>query len=219
MKFCFNCGKPFSSSPEERKTKDHIPPQCFYIGFPEHYKLNRKTVACCFTCNNGFSNLDELFRNILGFTNDINGNEQITKEAVRALFDKGQIVNESGQSPSIQVSETDIFNFHKRCFKALHSKTYREYLDENLFQIAVIHEHDYERISIAMTLQQFVVKDNTWQVSGHSDVFKYCIKQIAFDASQEMISATNLNYTEFVGIVMVYLESYAVVVFAQKLHN
>lgn len=216
MKFCFNCGITLNSLPKEKRTKDHIPPQCFYFGFPEHYKSNRKTVACCFNCNNGFSNLDELFRNILGFTYDIIGNNHITTESVKSLFEKGKIVGNNVQSPSIQVSETDIFNFHKRCFKALHSKTYREYLDENLFQIAVIHEHNYERISIAMTLQQFVVKDNTWQVSGHSDVFKYCIKQIGLDENQEMISATDLNSTEFVGIIMVYLESYAVVVFAQK---
>lgn len=216
MKFCFNCGNPFSSLSKEHRTKDHIPPQSFFEGFPEHYKSNRQTVPCCFRCNNGFSKLDELFRNVLGFTSDIVGNRQITAEAVRSLFEKGQIQGSSPHNASITISETDIVNFHKRCFKALHAKTYKEYLDEELFQIGVIHQHDYERISFAMTFQQFVTKDNTWQISGHSDVFKYCIKQIAFDENEEMITASNLNSAYFVCIVMVYLESYAVVVCAQK---
>lgn len=214
MQYCFNCGKPFASSFDYRKTKDHIPPQCFYVGFPESYKVNRKTVPSCFKCNNSFSKIDKLFRNVLGFTNDIDGNERITTEAVKSLFDKGQIQGSNPQNASITIRETDIVNFHKRCFKALHAKTYREYLDEKLFQIEVIHEHDYERISFAMILQQFVTKDNSWQISGHSDVFKYCIKQIAFDEKREMIIANSLPESFFIGIVMVYLECYSVVCIA-----
>ncbi len=216
MKFCFNCGIPIKSLSKGQRTKDHIPPQSFYLGFPEHYKSNRKTVDCCFKCNNDFSRIDELFRNILGFTNDIEGNKEVTTVAVKSLFEKGQVVRGKDKIPAISVSQTDIYNFHKRCFKALHSKTYREYLDENNFQITLIHEHDYEIISYGMILQQFVTKDNSWQISGHSDVFKYCIKQIAFDENKEMITASNMNSAVFIGIVMVYLESYAVVVLAQK---
>lgn len=216
-KRCFNCGISLHLLPRMERTKDHIPPQCLFVGFPEGHKVNRKTVPCCLSCHKTFSTVDELFRNVLGFAYDLDhGNVEITKVAVAQLLKSGQIIRSTDGAPSITVSQADIHFFLKRCFKAIYYKTYSEIFPEDQFEIAIIDENDTANIEGAIIIQQYITHEGRWDVSGNSDVFKYTIKRMAFDEKEEMITAPTLLDAELIGAIMIFLERYAAVVIAKK---
>ena len=58
---CYNCGEPLT---KKTKTKEYVPQQNLFKGFPEDHKKNRITVPSCFECNNGASDIDDELRNM-----------------------------------------------------------------------------------------------------------------------------------------------------------
>lgn len=59
MKFCYLCGVPLKR--KVNKSKDHIPPDCFFPSDTQ-YMI---TVPCCIDCNRKYRPLDEKMRNYI----------------------------------------------------------------------------------------------------------------------------------------------------------
>jgi hypothetical protein len=166
--------------PKTERTNDHIPPKCLFVGFPKEFQMNRKTVKCCANCNNEiFAPLDEEFRNIIGFSYDLNhGNMEITRNSIAQLLKQGRIVRASDGLISITVSKSKIHAFQLRCFKAIYTKTYGEIFNDNDFDIVIIDEtSDQDEIDNGLLLQQFVLNGEDWDKSGSTEVFKYVAKK------------------------------------------
>ena len=216
LQVCFNCGTQLDST---NISVDHIPPKCLFDGYGVTHKTNRKTVPCCQTCNNGFSVIDKLFRNVIGFAFDNNDSnkEELIKKAVASLLKDRKIRRDSDGSISMTIPEAAMTQFLTRIFKAVYFDTYNEVFPENDFDIKVINEHSPQaEITMALLIQQYIEKDGLTGVSGSKDIFQYVISRMNFDEVDVLRIANDINDSDFVGAKMIFNENYAAVVICSR---
>ena len=84
MPLCYNCGQEFD---KEKITREHIPAQNTFVGYPDNYKSNRLVVPACFDCNNRYSKIDQEIRDAIGIMNEDNElQNEMTAKAVRSIM-------------------------------------------------------------------------------------------------------------------------------------
>ncbi len=87
MKQCYLCGTNLITN--VNKTKDHIPPDCFFpMGTPSMI-----TVPCCITCNGRYQKVDEKMRNFIATLSSSVSSNPI-KKAKRAVLRSPKLARE-----------------------------------------------------------------------------------------------------------------------------
>ena len=82
MDLCYNCGNELNS---QNRTREHIPAQNMFVGYPDEYKVNRITVPACYSCNNLYSKVDQEIRDAIGIMNEDNMQQhELTRKSTPA---------------------------------------------------------------------------------------------------------------------------------------
>ena len=133
---CYYCGITLN---RKNRTKDHIPSQCLFVGYPERYKQNRLTVPCCNKCNFELSKHENEFRNYIGITNQNNKKAKlISRNSAKELTLQKNLsrlkFSNNGQVSGVEFDNESIFKTHEKNFKGVFYRLYGYRLPEN-FQL------------------------------------------------------------------------------------
>lgn len=222
MKRCYNCSIELT---KENRTKEHIPAQNTFIGYPPEYKLNRLTVPACFDCNNQYSKFDAEIRDAIGIMNENDPKQaELTRKAVESIMrDKNwpqrvEIIN--GKVESVTFSYDTFKQLHIKNFKGLFYDKYGIPLPDE-FQIEIIAEGDFEDVkldNIAQLFAGYLAEGGDFKVSGHPDIFQYKLKTLTpmYDGDQINDSPTLENALGVVGILIYHKNIEAVIIAAKK---
>jgi hypothetical protein len=205
-KLCYDCGLPIKKN---ELTREHIPAQCFFVGYGEGFKVNRITIPAHKTCNQRYSKIDQELRDAIGvMTNNQTNKRELVSKSLKSLFGKKEGIKRlSFEDGTISMN----FNYgilrelHLKNFKGLFFHKYKIPLPER-FKIEIITEGDQETFSIEQASYMYhSINDNfpKWEKSGHSDIFKY--KIVVFDQNGICDFDTNSD-EQTIFSVMVYNE-------------
>lgn len=222
MKFCYNCGIELT---KENRTKEHIPAQNTFIGYPPEYKLNRLTVPACLNCNNQYSKIDEEIRDAIGIMNDDDSKQaELTRKAVESMMRNkdwsSRLDFKDGRVESVSFSYDTFKRLHIKNFKGLFYDKYGFPLPEE-YQIEIIAEGDFENTKldkIAQLLAGYLADGGNFNVSGHPDIFQYKLKTLTPMSGGDLIndSATIENALGVVGILIYHKNIEAIIIAAKK---
>ena len=115
---CYNCG---ISLTKETKTREHIPQQNLFKGFPNEYKNNRITVPSCFDCNNGMSHIDDELRNFASIFDDGTSNKEGLIRAFNSFTRKDvERIKIYGDGAGVQFDKIDIYSLFEKNAKGIY---------------------------------------------------------------------------------------------------
>ena len=206
-KLCYDCGM---SIEKGELTREHIPAQCFFVGYGEEFKVNRITIPAHKTCNQYYSKIDQELRDAIGvMTNNQTDKRELVSKSLKSLFSKKEGIERlSFEDGTISMN----FNYgifrelHLKNFKGLFFNKYKIPLPKR-FKIKIITEGDQEIFSIEQVSYLYnAINYNfpKWEKSGHSDIFKY--KIVVFDQNGNFCDF-DINSTEqTIFSIMVYHE-------------
>lgn len=215
MMKCYNCGIELDN---QKVTREHIPPQNLFEGFPNEYKSDRITVPSCFNCNNGKSILDEEFRNLIGVISNNPLNKSITEKTIRGIkrrwnsYENRHVLLQN-KFPGVIFNENGTKDYIKSIFKGI-------YFDEtqtplpNEFDIYPILQNQKIPYSLHKAMQK--IRDNYyWKFSGNRRVFEYTIKEITFKNSRYYInSLTNKTTPKYIVAILTFNTTLTAIVLA-----
>jgi len=212
---CIYCGIPLLSKkeslrieketkkyPDNGETKDHVPQQCLYEGYPSSYKENRFTVPSCHKCNLDFSLVENELRDAIGISNEKDSfQNEITESSVKSILSRSDsksrlIINEKGYVSGVEFNLDTLLPSHLKNFKGVFYKIYGFKVPEN-FSIHVLDTKQtnyFESLAI-----KFLNKNVEWKFSGHEDIFKFKISLIKPDENGLLIKTENIS--ESIGIL------------------
>ena len=220
MKKCYNCGIELT---KENTTREHIPAQNIFTGYPENYKNNRLVVPACFECNNKYSKIDQEIRDAIGIMNDNNVQQnELTQKSVKSILRKSDWVDRlhftDGKVKAVSFSYGDLKDLHVKNFKGVFFQKYGYPLPDN-FEIEIMADGDEENQKLmgrTAHLYQYVTRGGTWKVSGHEDIFKYDIKAMAIAKNGDIEDNDDLKKAICVIGILVYHQTLMCVVVAAK---
>ena len=198
MKKCYNCGIPLNTLQKSYRTKEHIPAQTFFNGYPEEYKDQRKTVPACYDCNQEYSKIDDQLRDLIGVINENDPQKaEITKNTIKKI-----LVNKKELNKRMLIKENNIwFTFdmnlidklHKKNFKGIYYKISNQPLPD-FFKLDVYSlGQDLKKLELGETFITELKNIGNWDKSGNKKVFKFKIgyvdlvntKMIEFNSKTE----------------------------------
>lgn len=200
MKRCYDCGIPFSSLKKEERTKEHIPAQTFFNGYPLEYKDQRKTVPACYKCNQKYAVIDDQLRDLIGVINEDDPQKvEITKKAVRKIFD-----NKKDLSNRISFEEKSIwFSFDMNLIDQLHKKNFKG-IYTNITKQPLLNSYSIDVYSIGqdqkkLDLGEVFISElkaiGNWDKSGNEKVFKFKMCSLNIENTEFIeFDSKTLNY-------------------------
>lgn len=216
--FCYDCGKEIENGDQDR---DHIPAQCFYVGYGDEYKINRITVPAHKACNHKYSKIDQELRDAIGIlTENQTDKAVLTSKSIRSILKrkdgKERISSENGKM-FMEFNYGDLRDLHIKNFKGIFFKEYGFPIPDK-FQIEIVTDGDQDFFQVEKAGIIYTAIDHElpeWNISGHADIFKYKIAVIG-DAGLENFDI-NSDDQFLVGII-VYHEEIMCMVFAGTQH-
>lgn len=182
MDRCYDCRTLLN---QENSTREHIPAQNTFAGYPPEYKNNRLTVPACHTCNNEYSKIDQEIRDAIGIQNDENEEQQeLTRKSVKSIMRRANWLDRlhfsNGKVIAVTFSYDDFQQLHIKNFKGIFHHKYGSPLpaDFEIFTIAEGDEENANLMGIAKSLYSYVEQGDNWQISGHEDIFQFKIKSL-----------------------------------------
>ena len=220
MSKCYNCEKPLNKG---NKTREHIPAQNTFVGYPEKYKLNRLTVPCCFKCNQEYSKIDEEIRDAIGIMNENDELQaDLTKRAVESIMKqkdwKERVELVEGKVISVTFSYDNFRKLHIKNFKGLFYKKYG-YPVPNDCEIQIIAEGDFDDQklnNIAQYLTKYLEDGGNLEASGHKDIFEYKLKSLTPTEDGLITDTPTLDDTFGVVGLLIYHKKLNTVIIAAK---
>lgn len=220
MDRCYNCGTELT---EQIKTREHIPAQNIFVGYPPEFKENRLTAPACHDCNNQYSKIDQEIRDAIGIMNEDNDQqEELTRKSVKSIMRRKNWIDRV----HISNGKVEAVTFDYNIFKELHIKNFKGIFYEKYgcpipdeFEIGLIAEGDEDDenlMGIAKDMYSHVAEGNNWKVSGHEDVFQYKIKSLTPDTSGKILDSPDLENVLVVAGVMIYHKNLSPVIIAAK---
>lgn len=216
---CYDCGIELNKT---NTTKEHIPAQNLFEGFPNEYKINRLTVKACQACNSRYSKIDNELRDAIGMMNENNPlQKDLTGKAVRSILRKKDWIErfdfQNGSLPGVHFSYDDFKKLHIKNFKGTFYSIFGFPLPTD-FEIGVVSEGDEsstEVMKFAQAFYNFVAEKNDWLKSGHEDVFKYALRLGKIEGGI-FVETTDIEEAIFVACVLIYHRKLCPVIFAMK---
>ncbi len=216
MKECYNCGKQLYNSD---KTREHIPAQNMFLGYPCEYKKNIVTVPACYSCNQKYAKTDHEIRDAIGIANEQDEKQnKLTDKSIRSILrkpdklyrlhiDKGNV-------------EGVLFNYD--VFRRTHVKNFK-----GIFYAEFGHPipitYSIEVISIGIenqpienvqVLNKYLESSGDWKVSGHEDIFQYKMKLLSSNKNGTIVDAPSLRESVGIASVMIYHKKIRGIVYA-----
>lgn len=219
-KICYNCGISLSS---DNATVEHVPAKNLYDGFGDKFKLNRITVPACLVCNNLYSKIDQEIRDALAIkNNDPNQKQRLTGKGVRSILRRSNWIkrtqfNNHGKIIAVDFSYNDLRQIHLKNFKALFFKKYG-FPVPKVFEIEIIADGDEDKIESVRSLNDYLLIDKEFNYSGHSDIFKYILKDISIDKNGNSSIFESGDFDLIIAVVglLIYHNEIATIVLAGK---
>jgi hypothetical protein len=203
---CYDCGKIIN---EGDMDKEHIPAQCFYVGYGNEYKQNRITVVAHKACNHKYSKIDQELRDAIGImTNNQTDKTELTSKSARSILrrkDGIERISSNDGAMFVNFNYSDLRDLHIKNFKGIFYKNFGMPIPEK-YRIEIITEGDQDifPIETVQTLYHSIDQNIlNWNISGHIDIFKYKIAVIDSNGLSEL----NINTNEQIILcIMVYHE-------------
>lgn len=234
---CYNCGAKLSSDSKIDKIDsnndvlrnhgEHVPAKCLFNDANDEQKMNRIKVPACFSCNNGFSGIDDELRNILGVTN-MEVASETTNKTIRVFERKNNyseqfVLNELGNLEAVKFSLDPVNKSCEKNFKAL---MYHEYgvLAYN-FEILVDIRGDRINNNVEMPniqfnlLYHFLIQNGDWKCSGHRDIFEYLILPTSIDENKNLVKENNISNASQYIMLQVYHQKMTALLIGGKISN
>lgn len=219
MTRCYDCGIELHKG---NTTREHIPAQNLFEGFPDEYKMNRLTVKACQGCNSRYSKIDNELRDAIGMMNDNNPlQKDITGKAVRSILRRKdweeRFSFQYGRLPGISFSYDNFKELHIKNFKGTFYSKYNFPFPAD-FEIGVVSEGDEsddKAMNFAQAFYNFVAEKNEWLISGHEDVFKYSLRLGKVENGM-FVETQDLDDAIFIACVLVYHKKLCPVIFAMR---
>jgi hypothetical protein len=222
MNQCYNCGVELN---DQNRTREHIPAQNTFAGYPNEYKVNRLTVPACFECNNKYSKTDQEIRDAIGIMNDDNALQQeLSRKAVASIMRNHnwpeRIEWKNGKVGGVLFNYNTFRELHIKNFKGVFYQKYGFPIPEE-YEIQIIAEGDYDDLklnNIAKFLTDYVYDGGDIKFSGHPDIFQYKTKTITpmEDGLTINDSPTLDNALGIVGVLDYHKNIKAVIIAAKK---
>ena len=220
MDNCYNCGIELN---DENQTREHIPAQNTFAGYPEEYKQNRLTVPACHACNNQYSKIDQEIRDAIGIMNENNEEQQeLTRKSVKSIMRSKNWLDRvhfaDGKVVAVSFDYNVIRELHIKNFKGVFYEKYGYPIPDE-YDIEIIAEGDEEDqklMGIAQHLYHYVSEGNNWSFSGHEDIFQYKMKSLTPDDNDQIVDSPDLENALGIVSVLVYHKQLSPVIFAAK---
>jgi ribosomal small subunit protein bTHX len=204
--------------PDNGETKDHVPQQCLFEGYPSDYKTNRFTVPSCHKCNLEFSLNEQELRDLIGVANENDDRQgQITKSAVKNIMSKNdgleRCVIIGGHVRAVEFDKDKLAPGHIKNFKGVFYKTFGKRFPDS-FEIKVVDTRT--KFNFWELALDFLDKNTEWKYSGHEDIFKYRIALLKSDMSNALVKAYNLHETILILCQLVYHKRFGILVLGHR---
>lgn len=207
---CYLCGVLLDKN---NSSKDHIPSQCLFYGFPNKYKINRITVPCCKKCNIELSKYENEFRNLIGVTANKNKRlKPICVKSVRELLRNNNLsrllISCDNKICGIEFSNIPILKSIDKNFKGVFYKI-NGFRLPNYFQLYYLSQLDVPQdLNIDNCLYS-----SKWYYSGNENIFK--IKIVFLNTKME--KTLSINNTSFIISKLVFHKNYIYYVIANRI--
>ncbi|MCL2650770.1 MAG: 30S ribosomal protein THX [Candidatus Azobacteroides sp.] len=128
--------------PDNGETKDHVPQQCLFDGYPEGYKKNRFTVPVCHKCNFELSQNEQELRDLIGIANDNDLQQsKLTESAVENILSINNaqrlVTDKNGHIVGVVFDYNKLKPSHIKNFKGIFYKTYSKRFPDS-FEVDVV---------------------------------------------------------------------------------
>lgn len=191
--FCYNCGIPLT---RETKTREHIPQQNLFKGFPNEYKTNRITVDSCYPCNNGMSHIDDELRNFAAIFDDGTSNREGLVKAFSSFTRKdASRIQNYDDGVGVQFDKIDIYSLFEKNTKGIYYHEFGEVYPENLDVKTITETDEGTKLSLFFKslYDNYILPVPDWSISGNEDVFRYKITKLIHNGKSLIIDNTTTN--------------------------
>ncbi len=197
------------------QTREHIPAQNLFVGYPVEYKNNRITVPGCYNCNQEYSTIDDEMRDAIGVMNERDPlRDEITARAVRNMAGREnfgeRIVMTEEQRLGFIFNYEPFFRYNIKNFKGIFYHKCSFPFPENDYGVTSLFANGGDEIDQGL-MERFgnefyglITQNAEWEHSGHQDIFQYIIKGIVIDENDNCIFTDNIVGSPFIMCVCKY---------------
>lgn len=180
-------------------------------------------MPACNKCNHEYSKIDQEIRDALAIRKETKENqEKFIGKGVRSILRRQNWkerahMNEKGEVIAVDFSYADLRQIHIKNFKALFFRKYGFCVPED-FVIDIIADGDEDKIEVAQIIHDYLIADDTpFEASGHSDIFKFIIKDITEDETNDSLYESG-DFDKLVAVagLLVYHDDMGAVIVAGK---
>ena len=186
MKRCYNCGIPFSELTKEKRTKEHIPAQTFFSGYPTSYKNQRKTVPACYACNQKYAKIDDYLRDVIGFVNESDEQKaEITRQSVKKIFSNRKNLSQkilfNDEKIKFTVDANILDKLHIKNFKGIYTIITKNPLPEAYLLDVYSDGQDKKKLDLGFEFLSQIENWENWDISGNEKVFRFKMSYFNFE--------------------------------------
>lgn len=218
-RLCYNCGiamnRPGTQPLATSQTREHIPAQNLFIGYPDEYKANRITVPGCYNCNQEYSTIDNEMRDALGVINERDPlRDEITRRAVRNMIGRDnfreRVVMTEDQRLGFIFNYEPFFRYNIKNFKGIFHHICRfpfpnaEYGVWSLFVNGGDEQDRGHMERFGFQLYELIIQNAQWEHSGHPNIFQYIIKGVHIDRNNNCTFNDNVSGSPFIMCICKY---------------
>ncbi len=189
-RLCYNCGnamnRPGTEPLETSQTREHIPAQNLFVGYPDEYKLNRITVPGCQRCNREYSTIDDEMRDAIGVMNERDPlREEITARAVRNMTGRDnfreRVVMTEDQRLAFIFNYAPFLRYNIKNFKGIFYHKCRFPFSETAYGVRSLFANGGDQQDqghmqrFGNQLYTLITQNALWEHSGHPNIFQYII--------------------------------------------
>tara|TARA_R100000306_G_C4354475_1_gene131916 strand:- start:54 stop:749 length:696 start_codon:yes stop_codon:yes gene_type:complete len=220
-KKCYNCGVPIQTLEKKHRTKEHIPAKAFFVGYPEKYKDQRKTVPACYCCNQEYAKIDDKLRDVIGILNDGELHKsELTRRAVSNILSNKKELNNrltfTNNGAEISFDRIILDKLHKKNFKGIFHLATNQPISKEFLLDVYSDGHDEKKLDLGFEFLTEIENMGQWEKSGNADVFEYELTYYNFE--NEKLEKFDKSITEplFLVCAMKYNNTIVSLVVATK---
>lgn len=220
-KICYYCCKPIQKS---ELTREHIPAKNLYADLPEEFKKDLVTVPAHKICNNLFSKIDHIMRDMIGISNNsLSEKVEMTRKSVSSIqrdkkWRKRIIIDENRRLQGVTFDGDLLEMYHVKNFRGLFYHKYQKPLSKEYVVKAIMMDgdtiNDADKTMFNMLIDPGKTKE--WKHIGHPDVFLYKIKSFRIEHNK-LVKAKDMAKAKIIACAMFYHNDKGAVLIAERI--